>query len=369
MNCLGATAARKGVRHGRRKPARSVPGRGGKGRKKDTLICNSAKKLQWVHFASRFLAAGWTCSCSMDKGGCEEVHFCTFFSKNAKGKYLPIGYRLNTYNEFSCCYFTGKEKDSETGYGYFGARYMDHELMTMWLSVDPLADKYPNISPYAYCAWNPVKLVDPDGREAFDEYGWWKNKITNKMEWAPDIHSQKELNDKYGKGAGTYKGLTHEENGTYYSLFGTKEKSNSKQGMFTKKMDEVCINHALWLDRTAHDPTYCGDETPVDFSGIEKMSKGKYLPTTRENVRDGYSYFGGRAKARVYATGNPKGTWNYSWGQILSPSNQDVNSNLGTASLNGYHLRIGNVALLRFGSQNDANAFKETFYKIFPNAK
>ncbi len=53
----------------------------------------------------------------------------------------------------------------ETGYGYFGARYMDHELMTMWLSVDPMSDKYPNISPYAYCAWNPVKLVDPDGRE------------------------------------------------------------------------------------------------------------------------------------------------------------------------------------------------------------
>jgi len=62
---------------------------------------------------------------------------------------------------------TGKERDEETGYGYFGARYMDHELMTMWLSVDPLSDKYPSISPYAYCAWNPVKLVDPDGREVY----------------------------------------------------------------------------------------------------------------------------------------------------------------------------------------------------------
>ena len=60
---------------------------------------------------------------------------------------------------------TGKERDEETGYSYFGARYMDHELMTMWLSVDPMADKYPSISPYAYCAWNPVKLVDPDGME------------------------------------------------------------------------------------------------------------------------------------------------------------------------------------------------------------
>lgn len=39
--------------------------------------------------------------------------------------------------------FTGKERDEETGYGYFGARYMDYELMTMWLSVDPMADKVP----------------------------------------------------------------------------------------------------------------------------------------------------------------------------------------------------------------------------------
>ena len=45
---------------------------------------------------------------------------------------------------------------------------MDHELMTMWLSVDPLSDKYPSISPYAYCAWNPVRSVDPDGRDWYE---------------------------------------------------------------------------------------------------------------------------------------------------------------------------------------------------------
>ena len=68
---------------------------------------------------------------------------------------------------------TGKERDVETGYGYFGARYIDHELMTGWLSIDPMADKYPGISPYAYCAWNPVKFVDPDGKEI------WKPEITS----------------------------------------------------------------------------------------------------------------------------------------------------------------------------------------------
>ena len=60
---------------------------------------------------------------------------------------------------------TGKELDAETGYSYFGARYLDHTLITAWLSVDPMADKYPSISPYNYCMWNPMALVDPNGND------------------------------------------------------------------------------------------------------------------------------------------------------------------------------------------------------------
>ncbi len=58
--------------------------------------------------------------------------------------------------------FTGKERDAETGMDYFGARYYSSDL-SVWLSVDPLADKYPSLSPYMYTAGNPVMLVDPDG--------------------------------------------------------------------------------------------------------------------------------------------------------------------------------------------------------------
>ena len=37
--------------------------------------------------------------------------------------------------------------------------------LSLWLSVDPLSDKYPSLSPYNYCAWNPMRLVDSDGAE------------------------------------------------------------------------------------------------------------------------------------------------------------------------------------------------------------
>ena len=62
-------------------------------------------------------------------------------------------------------YSNGKEKDRESGFHYYGARYYWGEVLTGWLSVDPMADKYPGISPYAYCAWNPIKLIDPDGNK------------------------------------------------------------------------------------------------------------------------------------------------------------------------------------------------------------
>ena len=67
--------------------------------------------------------------------------------------------------------FSAKEKDAETGYSYFGARYYSSDL-SIWLSVDPMSDKYPSLSPYVYCANNPIKLVDPNGEE-IGEYRDW----------------------------------------------------------------------------------------------------------------------------------------------------------------------------------------------------
>ena len=117
-----------------------------------------------------------------------------------------------------------EQRDEETGYGYFGARYMDHELMTMWLSVDPMADKYPSISPYAYCAWNPVKLVDPDGRDIWEinNEGRVVNHIKDKSKDAffmvdNDGKRKESISFKYGTIKG-YKKATWFRNATSFNV-------------------------------------------------------------------------------------------------------------------------------------------------------
>jgi RHS repeat-associated protein len=58
--------------------------------------------------------------------------------------------------------FNGKELDAETGLYYYGARYYDPRS-SVWLGVDPKAEKYPNIGGYVYCANNPLIFIDPTG--------------------------------------------------------------------------------------------------------------------------------------------------------------------------------------------------------------
>ena len=58
--------------------------------------------------------------------------------------------------------FNAKEFDEETGMYYYGARYYDPRL-SLWISVDPIAENISSISGYSYCFSNPIKLSDQNG--------------------------------------------------------------------------------------------------------------------------------------------------------------------------------------------------------------
>jgi RHS repeat-associated protein len=81
--------------------------------------------------------------------------------------YVPFGevFIEERNNKWNTPYlFNAKELDEETGLYYYGARYYDPRV-SLWLVADPMQEKYPNISTYAYCVLNPVRFVDPDGKD------------------------------------------------------------------------------------------------------------------------------------------------------------------------------------------------------------
>ena len=81
--------------------------------------------------------------------------------------------------------FNGKELDQETNLTYFGARYLDMKT-SLWLNTDPLSGYNPiqetehyidgqhnngvfnpmNMATYSYTYQNPIKWVDPNGKQA-----------------------------------------------------------------------------------------------------------------------------------------------------------------------------------------------------------
>jgi RHS repeat-associated protein len=83
--------------------------------------------------------------------------------------YYPFGMTLpgRSYNAHTSRHgFTGHEKESDLAEGIYTTEYRLYDARVgRWLSVDPLFEKYVDMSPYNYCMLNPVMMVDPDGRE------------------------------------------------------------------------------------------------------------------------------------------------------------------------------------------------------------
>lgn len=138
---------------------------------------------------------------------------------------------------------SGKEKDSETGYHYFGARYYNSDL-SLWLSVDPMSDKYPSLSPYNYCAWNPMKLVDPDGA---------KIRVTDK---------QSQQNIRYSLTKHDAKHVRFDKNGNLLANRLNRHKSNSTNFNVLKALSNSSTEYVF---STA--TSYKDSQKEVELSG------------------------------------------------------------------------------------------------------
>ena len=57
-----------------------------------------------------------------------------------------------------------------------------HPTLSIWLSVDPMSDKYPSTFSYTYCRNNPVRLIDEDSLETPDNQEYANSLIAKAQE-------------------------------------------------------------------------------------------------------------------------------------------------------------------------------------------
>jgi RHS repeat-associated protein len=92
------------------------------------------------------------------------------YSVIQKTDYYPFGkpYPDGLNPERQPYKFGGKEYDEMHGLNAydFEARHLDANI-PRFTTMDPLCEKYYSVSPYVYCLNNPVRFVDPDGREVW----------------------------------------------------------------------------------------------------------------------------------------------------------------------------------------------------------
>jgi len=137
-------------------------------------------------------------------------------------EYVPFGEvfieeRNNTWN--TPYLFNAKEFDEETGMYYYGARYMDPQN-SMWLGVDPLTEKYPNLTGYCYTNNNPVKYIDPTGTD------WYRNDETAAIFW-----------QEGNANSITYDGQKYRNIGETYSIYQSGMRYDYQQDKIIKVSD------------------------------------------------------------------------------------------------------------------------------------
>ena len=158
-----------------------------------------------------------------------------------------------------------------------GEPMRSHEAKSvqLWLSIDPLAEKFPNMSPYAFCNNNPLYYVDPTGM-APD--GW----ITQMVDGEKKISYNSTVNTVDEAKAAGYEGVTAVNaamtvsmEGEYsYSLNANGSVTNSEgntmfstSGMsFTTGAGTKISSMGLIQPYDSNRPMASGACTPMEFS-------------------------------------------------------------------------------------------------------
>ncbi|MBQ8461899.1 MAG: hypothetical protein IJ543_05720 [Bacteroidales bacterium] len=158
----------------------------------------------------------------------------------------------------------------------FGARHYD-PIVPRWTSMDPMAEKYFPITPYAYCAGDPVNLVDPSGMKI-------KALGNEAIETFRNMLSDEEL-----------KFISFDENGV---LDNELISSYNGESIIMNAIKTLAQSDLLYdfiiSDNDGKDSFYekgSKDDTDSFYYGLTRIPNAKENPSFDDNVRIYTAYF------------------------------------------------------------------------------
>jgi RHS repeat-associated protein len=162
---------------------------------------------------------------------------------------------LSSANDATEHHFTGKERDTESGLDYFGARYYA-STMGRFLSPDPSGLEYADpttpqsLNLYAYVRNNPLNNIDPSGMECVWDDGSY-DAADDPDTGEGNNGSGKSAADKCGRQGGTWEDPTWFEDmeGTQYGDWSGEASSQVQFDMLTPSINANTPNNAPTLDQ------------------------------------------------------------------------------------------------------------------------
>jgi RHS repeat-associated protein len=195
--------------------------------------------------------------------------------------YAPFGEVITEHNAYwhnglvPDYLFNAKELDEESGMYYYEARYY---APPTFISRDPLFEMYPTISPYAYCNNNPVKYIDPDGKEIVIVVG-------NKSYKYDGVG----LVDKYGIDYMPLKGSYE-----YKVLNDLKKLANSKHKIIRERLNDlVKSEHVHKIENTANGDYNAPDPPGTGGASNPKTGSGSRTYYNPDRKKFGEEYLDG----------------------------------------------------------------------------
>ena len=230
--------------------------------------------------------------------------------------YYPYGmtFAESTATDTQPYKYNGKELDIKGGLNLYdyGARHYD-PVLGRFMTIDPLAEKYYSISPYAYCAGNPLKYIDLKGdsisvAELYTRDKQGKLINPNQVEVFEFLMNTKEgkaLLGNYAAKGQTIAGVSFYKDGKFHCQgvnisFGANVRDSSVSGTTTFSLDDKNLNIQIavgdssdkpdLLDTFIHEIAIHADQNAVDFIDDKKMNNSNAYPALRQmNGKRGYT--------------------------------------------------------------------------------